>query len=107
MDTKTRATRCWRRVRRSSHSTSPTRTITLWRPGFQLISRDTGGFFARTHLFVEQAMKRLAGAIAGYYVLFLEQPDVAPGTHAIRVRLTRGQGTVFAKHAYVKPTSVR
>ncbi|RPI54377.1 MAG: VWA domain-containing protein [Acidobacteria bacterium] len=75
--------------------------------GLQLIARDTGGFFARTHLFVEQAMKRLAGAIAGHYVLFLEQPDVAPGTHDIRVRLTRGQGTVFAKHAYVKPTSVR
>ncbi len=75
--------------------------------GLKLISRDTGGFFARTHLFVGQAMKRLAGAIAGYYVLFLEEPDVRPGTHEIHVRLTRRQGTIFAKHTYVKPESGR
>ena len=75
--------------------------------GLQLISRDTGGFFARTHLFVAQAMKRLSGAIAGYYVLFLERPDVDAGAHDIEVRLTRRQGAVFAKRTYVKPESVR
>jgi hypothetical protein len=75
--------------------------------GLRRVSSDTGGFFARTHLFVEQAMRRLAGAIAGYYVLFLEEPDVKPGTHDIDVRLTRRQGTVFAKRTYVKPDSGR
>ncbi len=75
--------------------------------GLQSVSRHTGGLFARTHLFPEQAMKRLAGALAGYYVLVLEQPNVDPGTHEIEVRLMHRQGTVFAKDAYVKPAPVR
>ena len=73
--------------------------------GLQSVSRHTGGIFARTHLFPSQAMKRLAGALAGYYVLVLESPDVDPGTHEIEVRLMRRQGTVFAKDTYVKPAT--
>ncbi len=75
--------------------------------GLQSVSRHTGGLFARTHLFPDQAMKRLAGALAGYYVLFLEQPNVEPGTHAVNVRLTRRQGTVFSRDSYTKPAPVR
>ena len=70
--------------------------------GLQLVSRETGGFFARTHLFTEQAMNRLSGVMAGYYVLFLEQPNVGPGTHDVDVRLTRQQGTVLARNSYVR-----
>lgn len=70
--------------------------------GLQLVSRDTGGFFARTHLFTAQAMNRLSGALAGYYVLFLEQPQVRPGTHDIDVRLVRQKGTVLARNRYVR-----
>lgn len=70
--------------------------------GLQLVSRETGGFFARTHLFTQQAMNRLSGVLAGYYVLFLEQPAVAPGTHDVEVRLTRRQGTVLARDSYVR-----
>ena len=75
--------------------------------GLQSVSRHTGGLFARTHLFPEQAMKRLAGALAGYYVLVLEQPNVDAGAHEIEVRLVRRQGTVFAKDTYVKRAPVR
>jgi VWFA-related protein len=75
--------------------------------GLQSVSKHTGGLFARTHLFPAQAMKRLAGALAGYYVLFLEQPDVEPGTHDVEVRLTRRHGTVFARDTYAKPVPVR
>ena len=70
--------------------------------GLQLVSRDTGGFFARTHLFTEQAMERLSGVLTGYYVLFLEQPNVTPGTHKVDVRLTRQRGTVLARDSYVR-----
>jgi VWFA-related protein len=70
--------------------------------GLQLVSRETGGFFARTHLFTEQAMNRLSGVLAGYYVLFLEEPDVAPGTHKVDVRLVRKRGTVLARDSYVR-----
>jgi VWFA-related protein len=70
--------------------------------GLQLVSRDTGGFFARTHLFTQQAMNRLSGVLAGYYVLFLEPPNVGAGAHDIDVRLTREQGTVLARQSYVR-----
>jgi VWFA-related protein len=70
--------------------------------GLQLVSRETGGFYSRTHLFTEQAMNRLSGVLAGYYVLFLEQPNVEPGTHGIDVRLTRRQGDVLARETYVR-----
>ena len=71
--------------------------------GLRMVSHDTGGFFARTHLFTEQAMNRLSGVLAGYYVLFLEQPNVGPGTHSIDVRLTRQQhGTIHARNSYVR-----
>ena len=69
--------------------------------GLQLVSRETGGFFARTHLFTQQAMNRLSSVLAGYYVLFLERPAVGPGTHDVDVRLTRRQGTVLARDSYV------
>ena len=70
--------------------------------GLQLVSRDTGGFFARTHIFTAQAMNRLSGVLAGYYVLFLEQPQVRPGTHDIDVRLVGRKGTVLARNSYVR-----
>jgi VWFA-related protein len=70
--------------------------------GLQMVSHDTGGFFARTHLFTAQAMNRLSGVLTGYYVLFLEQPNVGPGAHDVDVRLTRQQGTVLARNRYVR-----
>jgi VWFA-related protein len=70
--------------------------------GLKLVSAHTGGLFSRTHLFPEQAMRRLAGALAGYYVLFLESPNVERGTHHVDVRLRRRQGTVLARSSYVR-----
>ena len=70
--------------------------------GLQMVSRETGGFFARTHLFTGQAMNRLSSVLAGYYVLFLERPGVVPGTHDVDVRLTRRQGTVLARDSYIR-----
>lgn len=70
--------------------------------GLQLVSRETGGFFARTHLFTEQAMNRLSGVLTGHYVLFLQQPDVSPGAHRVDVRLIRQRGTVLARESYVR-----
>ena len=63
--------------------------------GMQSVAYDTGGFFARTHLFPDFAVSRLAGALAGYYVLFAEMPVLGSGAHDIHVRLTR-EGTVLA-----------
>jgi VWFA-related protein len=69
--------------------------------GLQLVAEDTGGFFSRTHVFPQQALNRLSGALAGYYVLFAENPGLASGTHRIDVTLTRRKGDVLAKSAWV------
>ena len=61
--------------------------------GLQLVSRETGGFFARTHLFTQQAMNRLTSVLAGYYVLFLEQPNVGPAC-TTSTSASHGGGTV-------------
>jgi VWFA-related protein len=78
--------------------------------GLQRISEETGGFYERTHLFPEIAMKKLAGALAGYYVLLVEKPVAEPPasakapagdrTHRVEVELTRRKGNVYAKTGF-------
>ena len=68
--------------------------------GLQLISEETGGFYARTHIFPDLAMQRLSGAIAGYYVLFVEKPEGRRATHDIEVALTSRKGQVLATRTY-------
>ena len=70
--------------------------------GLQLVAEDTGGFFVRTHVFPQHAIDRLAGALAGHYVLFVENPGLPSGSHRIEVRLTRRTGHVLAKADYVR-----
>jgi VWFA-related protein len=70
--------------------------------GLQLVAEDTGGFFVRTHIFPQNAIDRLAGALAGHYVLFVENPGLPAGSHRIEVRLTRRSGHVLAKNDYVR-----
>jgi VWFA-related protein len=68
--------------------------------GLQMVSEETGGFYARTHIFPGQAMRRLSGALAGYYVLFVEAPDDGPGEHDVEVKLASHRGTVLASNRY-------
>ncbi len=70
--------------------------------GLKAVAEDTGGFFLRAHLFTQRALDRVAGALVGHYVLFTETPDLAPGTHRIKVGLVREKGTVFARRTYVQ-----
>ena len=69
--------------------------------GLETVAVETGGFFARTHLFARRAIDRVANALVGHYVLFTEPPDVAPGTHRIEVDLVREKGSVYARRSYV------
>lgn len=64
--------------------------------GLQAVAADTGGFFVRTNLFPDLSIRRVADALAGHYVLFVEKPDVQPGTHRLSVRLVRREGKVLA-----------
>ena len=69
----------------------------------QLVSEETGGFYARTHIFPDVAMRRLSGALAGYYVLFVEKPESERPMHNIEVELTRRKGNVLATSSYSEP----
>jgi len=68
--------------------------------GLQLVAEETGGFYERTRTFPDVALHRLAGALAGYYVLFVEKPDTRRTTHDVDVGLTRRKGRVFATSSY-------
>ena len=70
--------------------------------GLQLVAEQTGGFYARTHIFPDQAMRRLAGALAGYYVLFVETEESRRRLHDIAVTLTRRKGRVLASSSYAE-----
>ncbi|MBP7146281.1 MAG: hypothetical protein KBD01_01965 [Acidobacteria bacterium] len=66
------------------------------------IAHDTGGSYEKTHEFVDQAMERLAAALAGQYVLVVRKPELRPGLHRLRVALARGvRGRVLARTFYV------
>jgi hypothetical protein len=68
--------------------------------GLQLVSDETGGFHERMHIFPGQAMRRLSGALAGYYVLFVERPERRRTSHDVSVKLTRRDGVVFTTSSY-------
>lgn len=71
--------------------------------GLEMTAADTGGFYARTHLFPGLAMARLAGALSGHYVLFVEV--IAPTTrqvHDLEVDLVGIDGRVLAKRSYAE-----
>ena len=68
--------------------------------GLQIVAEQTGGFYQRTHVFSDLAMRRLAGVLAGYYVLFVEKPETGRRAHDIEVELTRGKGVVHATSSY-------
>ena len=68
--------------------------------GLQIVSEQTGGFYARTHLFPDIAMRQLASALAGYYVLFVEKPESQRAVHDIETELTRRKGLVLATSSF-------
>jgi hypothetical protein len=68
--------------------------------GLQQVAEDTGGFYARTHVFSGQVITRLRGALEGHYVLTFPRPVLPVGEHAVEIRLLRRGGTVLAKKTY-------
>ena len=69
--------------------------------GLERVAWDTGGFYAKTNLFPDLAMRRLAGALAGHYELVFRRPVLPRGTHRIEVTLAGGRGVVMARSSYV------
>jgi hypothetical protein len=68
--------------------------------GLEQVAEDTGGFYAKTHLFPGQALARLERALAGHYVLTFARPPLPRGEHDIDVGLVGRKGTVLARRSY-------
>jgi hypothetical protein len=68
--------------------------------GLQAVAEDTGGFYARTHLFPDDALRRVERALQGYYVLSFERPEGTSGPLRLEVDLDKGKkGEVLAPSA--------
>jgi VWFA-related protein len=67
--------------------------------GLQSVSEETGGFYERTFHHPDRTVRRLVGALAGYYVLFVESPGRSFEWEELSVKLTRRDGTVLARSA--------
>ena len=65
--------------------------------GLQQVAEDTGGFFERTHIFPARALNRLAGVLAGHYVLVVERPPARKGRHRVEVTVPHRNATVLVR----------
>jgi len=68
--------------------------------GLRQVAEDTGGFYARTHLFAGRAMWRLEQALEGHYVIEVVPATGRRGRHELGVDLVGRHGEVFARSAY-------
>lgn len=65
-------------------------------------AQDTGGFYAKTHLFPELAVERLQRTLSGHYELELRRPDgLLPGTHAVTVAVKKRSALIMAPSSYM------
>jgi VWFA-related protein len=69
--------------------------------GLQAVSAETGGFFARMYANPRRSVERVANALVGHYVLFVEPPAGESGVHTIEVELVEKKGEVFARTSYI------
>ena len=66
--------------------------------GLRSIATETGGFYVQSY--GAPVYDRLAGVLAGYYVLLVVPPDAQKGQRRIDIELVHHRGTVVAKHMY-------
>jgi hypothetical protein len=69
--------------------------------GLRIVADQTGGLYLNSHIFTAAVFDRIAGALAGYYVLLVAPPDGPKGERHVEITLPRQRGTVMGKHAYL------
>ena len=68
--------------------------------GLIQVAEDTGGLYAKTHIFPDAALKRMERALSGYYVLSIERPEGRSGQFRLDIGLLKGKkGEVLAPAA--------
>lgn len=70
--------------------------------GMKKAAEDTGGFYAKTHMFPQYAMEKLERTISGRYELFVKRPAGLPrGLHRIEVDVpSRRDATVLVREMW-------
>jgi VWFA-related protein len=69
--------------------------------GLTMLAEQTGGFYMQSHVFSAAVFDRLAGALAGRYVLGVIPATPLKGTQSVDVRLNGQKGTVIAKRVHM------
>jgi VWFA-related protein len=70
--------------------------------GLQTAAAETGGFYAKTHLFAGNAVARLQRTLSGHYELTLRAAEsLKAGTHTLDVRVKRRGARVLAPASVV------
>ena len=65
--------------------------------GLRTIAEDTGGFYVKTHLFPEMAMKKLVRVISSYYELEIIPPPNLGDQYTIKVSVDRPRTDVYVR----------
>lgn len=73
--------------------------------GLVRAAEDTGGMYAKTHLFPQQAVRRVLGALAGYYELSFPRPPLPEGVHRVEVQLVGARGLVLCRPTFADEAS--
>lgn len=70
--------------------------------GLQKTAADTGGFYAKTHIFPQRAVDQLKKTLSGHYELEVRKPSGLPlGQHQLEVVVNRRGVYVMARSSYV------
>lgn len=70
--------------------------------GLGKAAADTGGFYAKTHIFPKIAVDRLQRTLSGHYELEVRKPPTEKrGTHTIEVKVKKKGTYVLARTSYV------
>lgn len=70
--------------------------------GLGKAAADTGGFYAKTHIFPKSAIDRLQRTLSGHYELEVRKPDTKKrGLHTIDVRVKKRGAVVLARSSYL------
>ena len=68
--------------------------------GLQNVAHDTGGFYARTFEFVDQAIPKVLRFISGFYLLTFEKPAEGVDPDGFKIDLRGKQGQVHVRYPY-------
>ena len=65
--------------------------------GLRAVAEDTGGFYVRTHIFPDFAMKKLVKVISSYYELSIIPPPDLDDEYTIKVSVDRPRTDVYVR----------